>query len=252
MILVTSQSLSQDQQVPRPPVAPGLGRAVAVVIGLTALAFVASLGTTVGALLALRALGVATTSTGGFLALLVVGQLTFLVIGYAYVRGRIPVRVHTPTLRDLRYVLVGVVLAFVVAIGLSLIRATFFPETDSVLSGVLERNPTTLLYLAALSLVLIAPAEELLFRGAIQGRLRRAAGPLGAIVGASATFGLLHLFNFTGALGGALAAAAVVGAASLVWGYVYERTDNLLVPILGHGLYNATLMSVAYLAVVVA
>lgn len=236
---------------PQPPATGGLGRAVAVVVGLTVLAFVASLATTLGALFALRALGIATDSTGGFLALLVVGQLTFLAIGYASVRDRIPVRVSAPTLRDLQYVLLGVVLAFVVAIGLSLVRTTFFPETDSVLSGVFERNPTTLLYLAALSLVLIAPAEELLFRGAIQGRLRRAAGPLGAIVGASATFGLLHLFNFTGALGGALAAAAVVGAASLVWGYVYERTGNLAVPILGHGIYNATLMGIAYLAFVV-
>lgn len=108
-------------------------------------------------------------------------------------------------------------------------------------------NPSLALAVVGLSVVLIAPAEELLFRAAIRGRLRSAFGTVPAVVGASTLFGALHLLNVSGSLLGAVLAAGVIGVVSLLQGDAYERTDNVAVPVLIHGLYNLTLMTFAYL-----
>lgn len=249
MILVT-------QTIHRPPVGGAVTRqwprAVAVAVGLTVLAFVLSMLTGVVAFLALRAAGIASGSTAAFVLLVVASQGAFLALGLWYVRGRIPITVRVPSRRDSAWIVGGVVLGLAVAMILSAVRVAFFPETGSVIEDSITQNTALLLYLAVLSVVLIAPAEELLFRGAIQGRLRGSLGVVGGIVGASTTFGLMHLLNFTGPLAGGLAAAAVIGGVSLVWGYAYERTGNFAVPVLAHGLYNATLMGVGYLALTLA
>lgn len=44
--------------------------------------------------------------------------------------------------------------------------------------------------------MLIAPAEELFFRGAIQGNLRAAFGPAVAIGATGLLFGLVHVSNY--------------------------------------------------------
>lgn len=239
-----------DQPPVGGPVTRQWPRAVAVAVGLTVLAFGASLAVGAVAVLALLALGVAFDSTLGFVALLVASQGAFLLIGAWYVRGRIPVPIRTPTRRDAAWIVGGVVLGLLVATALSFARTAFFPDTDSVLTGPITGNPTLLLYIGVLSVVLIAPAEELLFRGAVQGRLRTALSPVAAILGASTVFGAMHLLNFTGPVAGGIAAAAVVGGVSVVWGYAYERTRNFAVPVLAHGLYNAVLMAVSYLSIV--
>lgn len=232
------------------PVSRQWPRAVAVAVGLTVLAFVASIAVGIVAVVALLALGISYESTAGFVALLVASQGAFLLIGAWYVRGRIPVPIRTPTRRDAAWIVGSVVLGLLVATALTLVRTALFPETDSVLTDPITSTPTLLLYIGVLSVVLIAPAEELLFRGAVQGRLRTALSPIAAILGASTVFASMHLLNFTGPVAGGIAAAAVVGGVSVVWGYAYEKTRNFAVPVLAHGLYNATLMIVSYLSIV--
>jgi membrane protease YdiL (CAAX protease family) len=53
-----------------------------------------------------------------------------------------------------------------------------------------------------------------------------------------------------GTVGATLVSVGLVTAVSLVLGYVYERTDNLVVPAAVHGFYNATLLVVAYVSLV--
>ncbi len=92
------------------------------------------------------------------------------------------------------------------------------------------------------SFVVLWPVvEELLFRGVIQRELLRAqvlskryAGISGANLLASTLFASLHLVNHP-----PLWAAAVL-APSLALGYTLERYQRVLVPILLHGLFNAT------------
>lgn len=133
--------------------------------------------------------------------------------------------------------------------GLSVIVAVAgVAPGGSVFDDPIAQDPTVALGLAALSIILVAPAEELLFRGAIQGRLRRAFGPVGAIAGASLIFGSIHFINFTGSVVGAVVGAGIVTVGGAVFGVVYERTGNLVVPIIAHGAYNTILLFGTFLA----
>lgn len=159
------------------------------------------------------------------------------------------IRVHSPTKRDVGVVVVG----FVTLLAMLLVSAFVLTSLgiDSAQNRVLEigqQNPAVLLLLVPLSFLLIGPGEELMFRGLIQGTLREAFHPIRAVVLASAIFAAVHIFSLTG--DGKLAYIGVVFVLALVLGGTYELTDNLAVPSLIHGAYNALQFGGAYLAAV--
>jgi membrane protease YdiL (CAAX protease family) len=82
----------------------------------------------------------------------------------------------------------------------------------------------------ALISVLAGIGEEMLFRGVIQGVLSRWLGPWPGIALASTLFGLLHLVTPTYAV-----MAALMG---MYLGWVCIASDNLLVVIVAHALYD--------------
>ena len=101
--------------------------------------------------------------------------------------------------------------------------------------------PSASLWSIASFVVLWPVVEELLFRGVIQRELlrvpalsTRCAGISGANILASILFAGLHLVNHP-----PLWAAAVL-VPSLALGYTLERYQRLLIPVLLHGLFNAT------------
>ncbi|GGN98999.1 CPBP family intramembrane glutamic endopeptidase [Haloarcula pellucida] len=225
-------------------------RALGVAVGLLIAGLAVSVVFGVVFTVPLVLFGPAVGSPGGFLVLAAAGQLAFLAVGYLYVRRHEGVRVRWPTRRDVRYMVGGLVVTLVAALGLSVLFASLglAPE-GSVFEDPITADPRVALGLAALSVVLVAPAEELLFRGAIQGRLRRSFGPAVAIALSSLVFGSIHLLNFTGSVVGALTGVAVVTVGGVVFGTIYERTGNLLVPIVTHGSYNALLLVATFLTV---
>ncbi len=213
------------------------------------LAFAANLALSLVGATAVVLVGIQLPQYALLLLLTALGEVGMALVGFGYIRRWLGgVTVRFPTGREWGWVFGGAALSIVVAVVLSVVRQFLFPGTGSVISDAGGADPRFFLGLAVLSLFVVAPAEELVFRGAILGRLGKTFAPIGAIVGSSAIFGLLHVLNFTGGLVGAFAAAAVIGIVSLLWGFAYERTGNLAVPMLIHGLYNATLMTVAYLA----
>lgn len=110
---------------------------------------------------------------------------------------------------------------------------------DSVVGGAVTGDRNILLGLAVLSLFVVAPIEEYLFRGVVQGRLRRSFGPAGAVAVASLLFGSLHLANYAGRPAAVLAGALLIAATGSVLGALYEYTGNFAVPVVAHGLYNS-------------
>lgn len=229
--------------------AAGRLRAVGVAVGLLAAALVVSSLSAVVVVL-LTPLPASETDPAGLVVLAVASQLGLLVVGLGYVRRWRPaVRFAVPTRGELGATALAVLAMLAAATGLAAVVSRRFPETGSVFDG-LAATPALLLVLAVVSVLLVAPAEELLFRGAIQGRLRRSFGPVGAVVGASALFASVHLVNYTGPLPGVLAFVAVIGAVSLVLGWLYEHTGNLAAPVLAHGLYNAVLFVAGYATLV--
>ncbi|MFC6865420.1 CPBP family intramembrane glutamic endopeptidase [Halomicroarcula sp. GCM10025817] len=231
------------------PDASALRWTVPEVVGLTAVAILISLVAGVAFVVPVLALGFDLGTTPVLVGATAAGQVGLLLVAYAFVRRRtLSVRVARPSRREVGEVVGWTLVALVVAVGASALLSAAGLVPESVIQTAAERDPTILLALALLSIVLVAPAEELLFRGAIQGRLRQRYGPKPAIAGASVLFGSVHLTNFTGALPPILATIALLTAVGAVFGVAYERTGNLAVPIAVHATYNLVLLSVSFLS----
>jgi membrane protease YdiL (CAAX protease family) len=117
---------------------------------------------------------------------------------------------------------------------------------SSVIGETAAMDPTFLLGLAALSIVVVAPVEEFVFRGVVQGRLRDRFGRVPAIVGASLLFGSLHLANYSGNPVAIVAGALMIAVVGSVFGTLYELTGNLAVPVVVHAIYNTILFGLSY------
>lgn len=224
-------------------------RALLEAAGVTLLALTISIAAGVAFLVPAISLDYDLEATWVLVGATAAGQVGFFAVAYGFVRRRrVTVPLSVPSRTDARYVVAGTVAALVAATGLSYALVLLDLVPDSVIGEAATADPTFLVALAVLSLVLVAPAEELLFRGAVQGRLRERFGPVPAIVAASLLFGSLHLANYSGSVPSVLAGALLIAAVGSIFGAVYERTENLVVPILVHGCYNATLLLTSYLA----
>ncbi|MFB6074363.1 MAG: lysostaphin resistance A-like protein [Haloarculaceae archaeon] len=182
------------------------------------------------------------------LGVLVAGQLVLLGAGWwAATRWLSALPIRVPSGGEWRW-LVGALGVNYVLFGLSRVATGWLgvESPPDVLTQAAGAAPWLLLVVAVLSIVLIGPAEETFYRGAIQGRFQLAFGPIAAILGAGLLFALPHMLNYvlvgsTPLAPGAVIDVATVFATGSVMGYAYERTNNLTVPVLLHGIYDASL-----------
>ncbi|ELZ91747.1 hypothetical protein C440_15574 [Haloferax mucosum ATCC BAA-1512] len=220
-------------------------RAVLVAVGVVVAAVLLGAVFTIAVFVPLIAVGAVpeTATSIVVIAALIPSQLAFAAVGLlvmVVLLGDVSVRL--PTRTDATWVALGLGGSFS-AVVLLLVASTVVDLTpvQSVVGEAATVDPMVLVALAVLSVLVIAPAEEFLFRGAVQGRLRQTFGPVGAVGIASAIFASLHVFNFIGGGIVVLVPVTVLFVVGSVLGYVYERTGNLVVPIAVHALYNATL-----------
>ncbi|MWV63733.1 CPBP family intramembrane metalloprotease [Halorubrum sp. JWXQ-INN 858] len=174
------------------------------------------------------------------------GGFLLAVVGYlAFTDEWDVVDVARPSRIDTALVVGGAVGLLALQYGALLVLAEVGLTTGENRATVAAGDPVPY-YLAmiAVSLLVVGPIEELLFRGVVQGGLRRAfdAGP--AILIASLVFGVIHLPSIEGALPEQLAYVGVVVLLGCVLGLLYERTGNVVVPGLAHGAYNAAIYAV--------
>ncbi|WP_302081533.1 CPBP family intramembrane glutamic endopeptidase [Salinibaculum rarum] len=148
-----------------------------------------------------------------------------------------------PSLRGLGLVVAGLlVLILALNVLTALISELGLPAVESGVEQQARQsdNPEFLLVLAPLSFLAIAPSEELLYRGLVQKYLYDTLGKVGAVVAASAIFAAIHFGQYASPDPlQMLVSLSVVFVLSLVLGYSYARSENLVVPILIHGTYNA-------------
>ncbi|MFB6108523.1 MAG: lysostaphin resistance A-like protein [Haloplanus sp.] len=217
----------------------GLGVGIGLVFGLSVVALLAGVRPTPAVALVISLVSIQGVAFGG------------LALVYLKLRGRsvVSLGVHLPDLRESLFVLGGYVTAFLAAaVGAVAVTLTNAPTGENQVAELANADPSVLLWLIPASVLLIGPGEELLFRGIVQGRLRETFSPVWGVVLASALFASVHFVALTGGVGGRLVTILVLFLPSLVFGSVYELTDNLVVPALVHGLYNATLFALAYAA----
>jgi hypothetical protein len=173
-------------------------------------------------------------------------------LGYLRLRG-LPMSylgVRVPSLQEAGAVVVGYVVAIGVAISGAIAVSLTGVEAGSNQAAELgAENPEVLLLLIPASILIIGPGEELLFRGVVQNRLRESFSAVPGIALASAIFAAIHFVALSGGTGARLVSIVILFFPSLVFGAVYEFTDNLVVPALVHGCYNATLFTLLYVAI---
>jgi hypothetical protein len=157
-------------------------------------------------------------------------------------------KVDRPSLRELGLVVVGYALLLGSFFGVSSLYGALGVSTaESGIVAAGRANPTLLLYLIPLSVVLVGPGEELFYRGLVQGWLRESFGPAGAVAVASVLFAAIHVPGYLGQPPVAVVATvAIVAFLAVYLGALYEYTGNLFVPALVHGLYNATQFLLVY------
>lgn len=148
------------------------------------------------------------------------------------------INVRVPTLRDVAWSVGGLLalLAGLVAISVAFGLLGVESATNTV-EQYGEQDPRAFLFLIPMSFLFIGPGEELLYRGVVQSRLREVFGPGVAIGVASLIFAVIHVFSLQGQ--GKLAYLATLFVLSLILGVAYESTENLVVPSLVHGAFNA-------------
>ncbi|MDZ7786995.1 MAG: CPBP family intramembrane glutamic endopeptidase [Halofilum sp. (in: g-proteobacteria)] len=141
----------------------------------------------------------------------------------------------------LLFAAVAATLPLIVALAVfARVGARWFEDVEALVRPLIEsvfrgRGIVAVVVVSALAGV----GEELLFRGVIQAGVSQGFGAWQGLVVASVLFGLMH----------ALSRAYFVLATlmGLYLGALYQITDNLLLPALVHGLYDA--IAIGYLLV---
>lgn len=219
--------------------------AVGESVGLALSSCIAAVASALGIGVALQGFGLLGTDVA-FVIQYTGVQVGFLALaaGYLVRKGdwKSYVDVRRPTARDIGWiaaiptVMVGVSLVLEPLLVLLGLPSPDPPVMDS--PDVLEQ-PALLLLVVVWWYLVAAPSEELLFRGIIQGRLRRTFTAGAGIGLAAIVFTIPHVVFVLLERGISIAVLTqfvqmLVGG--LVFGIAYERTDNLVVPSVGHAL----------------
>ena len=161
------------------------------------------------------------------------------------------VRLDSPSLRDLLWTAATVLALLVLAVAIpTVIDRLGLPFADHSIADTIAADPAIAFVFIPLSLFVVGPAEEFLYRGIIQTRLADVFATGQAVGIAAVVFAVVHILAYLdpGNIAGTLVTVFVIllplGA---ILGIVYEYTGNLFVPALAHGLYNAITFGLTYL-----
>jgi membrane protease YdiL (CAAX protease family) len=127
------------------------------------------------------------------------------------------------------------------AVGVNLMtRLGWPPETQTAVSLLAGAKTWWLrAYLGVFAVVIAPVAEEFIFRGMLFPFVKQLGFPKLAWLGVSGLFAAIH-FDMT------IFVPLFMLALALTW--LYEFTDNLLAPIVAHGLFNAANLAIFYFA----
>lgn len=253
--------MSNDSPVPESSPLQGVPpRPLAVVAALCLAAIGLGGGSLIGAAVgeALSTLGIelsvipSTILSTLLLQGLAFGGLSVLYLRYRGISVREYVGIRMPDLEGWMYAAAGYVLAFAAAFSLIFVVVFLLglSPAQNRAAELGQEDPRVFLVLVVLAFTLIGPGEELLFRGIIQSRLRETFSAPVAVGLATAIFAGIHWSSLAGPVSGRALTVTMLFVPGLVFGITYEMTDNLVVPAVIHGAYNATLFTLAYLSLV--
>lgn len=159
------------------------------------------------------------------------------------------VDLEAPTLRTGGWIVVGLLLILGANLGISaLMTVAGIEASEHTTTQRAAENPELLYVIVPAMILIVGPFEELLYRNVIQKSLYRTFSRYGAVVVASVVFTVVHVSAYaTAGAGEVLASLSLLFVLSVILGVLYERTENLLVPALVHGCYNALIFLTIFL-----
>ncbi|OYO32261.1 type II CAAX endopeptidase family protein [Janthinobacterium sp. PC23-8] len=161
----------------------------------------------------------------------IAGALTYAMTRLVYWRSKAAGVPHIRQGRPVwRLVLAGAALAAVTGVGYTMLLHAYglAPPASPLLDG-----RWSWLWLSALAVLAAPLCEEFIFRGLIQGGLRRSLPAWQAIMIGAAIFAIVH----------PPASMLPVFVLGLCTGWAHEKSGALLAPMLVHGVYNAVLLA---------
>ncbi|WP_049924354.1 CPBP family intramembrane glutamic endopeptidase [Halopiger djelfimassiliensis] len=190
----------------------------------------------------------------GFMILNFVG---FVLAGALYLaatdRGWSYVDLEVPTKRGWLYVGLGIVAPIVFYVLVSVIvQALGLPTADNQVVGIIGNDQTMILVMIGIVFFFNAPAEEFLFRNIVQKRLYAAFTRMQSVGIASGIFALIHVpvyMIYADSVAAIAVSIVVVFGGALIFGALYAKTRNLVVPIIAHAVFNALQFGLLYLAI---
>tara|TARA_Y100000590_G_scaffold456859_1_gene608280 strand:+ start:37 stop:837 length:801 start_codon:yes stop_codon:yes gene_type:complete len=161
--------------------------------------------------------------------------------------------INFPTWRDVFYIISGLITLFSILLIIGILFTYFGVETTShSVENIVSSSPELILLLIPISLLLVGPLEELLYRNIIQKSLYSSFSPIGSIFISSIIFSAVHISAYAGDSLfqnplPALNALAVIFILSVIIGIVYYQTKNIVTAALLHGIYDSIIFAVFYI-----
>lgn len=231
----------------------GLLRAFVESVGVIAVAIVAAFVLAAVAGVAMILAGYDSMSTPVLVGGLLGSQAGFVVAVLGYLRWRNEplsnVGVAVPSVKGVVLVALGLVAALVVSLSASIaVTLLELQAAQNATTSQAASDPASLLLLIPFMILVVGPAEELLFRGIVQRRIReRTSAPVAIALG-GALFASIHFVALVGDLSAIATTIGILLFPSLVFGALYEYGKNIVVNALVHGLYNSVLLLLSYAA----
>lgn len=189
------------------------------------------------------------TQTVWLPATTVIQGAVFTLVGLVYVKLTDSIdwsRTYSiPNKRDMLFVLYGTVGLFLISfVSNAILQLLEIQSAENMVSQVGAENPTVMLLMIPVAILVIGVYEEFIFRAIAHETFRPLFGTGGAIVISAVLFSLIHASSLIGS--GIVPTLVVLFGLGAFLGYLYERTENIVVPMLVHGLYDAILFGSLY------
>lgn len=233
---------------------------VAIGLGVLGIILLAIISIVVGGITAAVGLSVGIALVFGT----VIGQwLGFMGLSLLYLRRRgldwdhvkRYLGIRRPTLKQVGLIFgawIGLLIGMVTVGGIGQVLLDFLGAGDASAeqesTQIFADNPELLPLGIAMMFLVVGPSEEILFRGVVQGRLRERFSAVPAIAVTAVFFASIHAPGFIGSLQGIVLGISVLVVGGVVFGAVYEYTENLVVVALLHGFHNSMILVFIYLS----